>query len=62
MYNVSTTGFRLDTSSVSTVDKALVTWHRVVEAYKHAYSLRTVLGDGDVGSDKFKTFIKEVRQ
>ncbi|XP_053389957.1 glutathione hydrolase 1 proenzyme-like [Mercenaria mercenaria] len=53
-------GFRFDNTSVSTVDKALETWHRIVESFKHAYSLRTELGDSDIGSDAFKTFITQL--
>ena len=51
----------MDQSSVSTVDKAIVTWHRIVEAFKHAYSLRTHLGDNNVGSQSFKDYVNTVR-
>ena len=50
----------MDQSSVSTVDMATVTWHRIIEAFKHAYSLRTQLGDPNVGTESFKDYIKDV--
>jgi len=46
--------------SVSDVTKATLTWHRVTEAFKHAYSLRTQLGDYNIGSGAFRTYIESV--
>ncbi|XP_053376277.1 glutathione hydrolase 1 proenzyme-like [Mercenaria mercenaria] len=53
-------GFHFDISSVSTVDMATRTWHRIVEAFKHAFSLRSELGDSDIGSDEFMRSVDEL--
>jgi len=39
---------------------AVETFHRVVEAFKHGFSVRTNLGDPDVESQQFKDDIATV--
>ena len=55
-----TVGYKFDASSVKYVDNSALTFHRITEAFKHAYAQRTLLGDNDVGSDAFKTFVQDV--
>ena len=50
----------MSADSVSSVDAAVLTFHRIAEAFKHSYSLRTQLGDYSVGSDSFKEYVREV--
>ena len=45
---------------MNSVDNATLTWHRITEAFKHAYAQRTHLGDNDIGSDAFKNYVKDV--
>ncbi|KAH3790999.1 hypothetical protein DPMN_169208 [Dreissena polymorpha] len=54
--------YNFTADSVSNVAKATTTWHRVTEAMKHAYSLRTNLGDSTVGSDAFRTYVTKLVQ
>ncbi|CAG7683061.1 unnamed protein product, partial [Allacma fusca] len=37
--------FQLSPSSVKKVDEAITTYHLIIEAFKHAYAKRTILGD-----------------
>ena len=53
-------GFQFGPSSVQTVDSAALTWHRMTEAYKHAFAERTKLGDPATGTSSFKHYIKQV--
>ncbi|KAL4223040.1 Gamma-glutamyltranspeptidase 1 [Mactra antiquata] len=53
-------GYRFDSSSVSTPEVAITTYYRIVEAFKHAFALRTVLGDNDVGTEAFKSYVNEL--
>ncbi|XP_052779497.1 glutathione hydrolase 1 proenzyme-like [Mya arenaria] len=52
--------FRFSNDSVSTVPKAKRTWHRMVESFKHAYALRTQLGDNQVGTPAFRDYVDEL--
>ncbi|WAQ97613.1 GGT7-like protein [Mya arenaria] len=54
--------FRFSNDSVSTVPKAKRTWHRMVESFKHAYALRTQLGDNQVGTPAFRDYVDEVEK
>ena len=45
---------------MASVDSAALTWHRITEAFKHAYSERTQLGDYDIGSDSFRNYVSDV--
>jgi hypothetical protein len=54
------TGFHFGPSSVLNADAAELTWHRIVEAFKHAFSLRSRLGDNDIGSTEFIDEVDEV--
>ncbi|WAR01462.1 GGT1-like protein [Mya arenaria] len=53
-------GFNFSNDSVSTVPEATKSWHRMVEAFKHAYSLRTQLGDNHVGTPAFREYVNEL--
>ncbi|KAL3872307.1 hypothetical protein ACJMK2_040240 [Sinanodonta woodiana] len=53
-------GYNYTDTSIKTDQDATVFWHRVVEAFKHAYSQRTHLGDDDVENENFKSHIKEL--
>lgn len=48
------TGYNFTEDSISTEDKAALTWHRVVETFKFAFSKRSLLGDSDVEDKEFK--------
>ncbi|XP_052215059.1 glutathione hydrolase 1 proenzyme-like isoform X2 [Dreissena polymorpha] len=52
--------FKFNPDTVSNVGSATTTWHRVTEAFKHAYSLRTQLGDNNVGSEAFRTYVAKL--
>ncbi|XP_052225167.1 glutathione hydrolase 1 proenzyme-like [Dreissena polymorpha] len=52
--------FKFNPDTVSNVVSATTTWHRVTEAFKHAYSLRTQLGDNNVGSEAFRTYVAKL--
>ncbi|KAL5016418.1 hypothetical protein ScPMuIL_006007 [Solemya velum] len=47
-------GYNFTEDSISTEDKAALTWHRVVETFKFAFSKRSLLGDSDVEDKEFK--------
>ncbi|XP_061196443.1 glutathione hydrolase 1 proenzyme-like [Saccostrea echinata] len=51
-------GFTPD--SVSTPEKSILTWHRIVEAMKFAYAKRSNLGDPDKESQSFKENINSL--
>jgi len=40
-------GFGMDNNSVSDIPSTVRTYHRIIEAYKHAFAMRTKLGDPD---------------
>ena len=50
----------MNADSVSTGPKAVETYHRIAEAFKHGFSVRTNLGDMDQEDTEFKNTIKEV--
>ena len=51
-------GFTKD--SISTTDKAITTWHRIIEAMKFAFAKRSSLGDLNVQSHEFNRTLYEV--
>ncbi|XP_048747538.2 glutathione hydrolase 1 proenzyme-like [Ostrea edulis] len=53
-------GYGFSPDSVSTTDKSIVTWHRIVEAMKFAYAKRSSLGDPDKESQSFKDTIESL--
>ncbi|KAL3857361.1 hypothetical protein ACJMK2_012037 [Sinanodonta woodiana] len=53
-------GYNFTERSIANDRDAILFWHRVVEGFKHAYSLRTQLADDAVESDSFKQYIKEL--
>lgn len=53
-------GFNFDETSISTTDQAVITWHRITEAFKHGSSVKYALGDNDVGSHDHKRDMEEV--
>ncbi|KAK3589113.1 hypothetical protein CHS0354_017077 [Potamilus streckersoni] len=55
-------GYNFTERSISTDKDAILFWHRVVEGFKHAYSLRTQIADDAVESESFKQYIKELIQ
>lgn len=40
-------GYKFDKGDVSTVDDTILTYHRIIEAFKYAFAKRTELGDPD---------------
>ena len=53
-------GYNFTPRNMESIEEAGLTWHRITEAFKHAYSLRTQLGDYDIGSQSFKDYVAEV--
>ncbi|XP_060080228.1 glutathione hydrolase 1 proenzyme-like [Ylistrum balloti] len=47
-------GYNFNDDSLSNREKKVLTWHRIVEAFKFAYGKRTHIGDSDVENDTFK--------
>ena len=60
MVSFALQGYKFGPQDMSSVEKAALTWHRITEAFKHAYAQRTLLGDVDVGSEAFKNYVQEV--
>jgi hypothetical protein len=50
----------MNADSVSTGEKAVETYHRITEAFKHGFSVRTNLGDMDQETQEDKDTILEV--
>ena len=53
-------GYKLGKECMSTEAKEIMTWHRIVEAFKFAYAKRTDLGDGDGEGDAFRQELNEL--
>lgn len=53
-------GFNFDAESIETEEGAVDVLHRITEAFKHGFSVRSVLGDSDSEDDIFKDRIAEV--
>lgn len=52
--------YKFDNLSISTTEKASLTWHRIIEAFKFAYAKRTELGDPDGENQTFKSKLNEL--
>ncbi|XP_060064170.1 glutathione hydrolase 1 proenzyme-like [Ylistrum balloti] len=52
--------FRMSSDSISTPQKEVLAWHRIVEAFKFAYAKRSSLGDGDGEDDAFRANLNEL--
>lgn len=46
--------------NLQNVDTTVETYHRIAEAFKHGFSVRSNLGDSDVEDQQFKDRIQEV--
>lgn len=46
--------------SLQDVGTTVETYHRIAEAFKHGFSVRSNLGDSDVEDQQFKDRIQEV--
>ena len=46
--------------SLSSESREIMTWHRIIEAFKFAYAKRTDLGDGDGEDEAFKQQLNKV--
>ncbi|XP_055998879.1 glutathione hydrolase 1 proenzyme-like [Ostrea edulis] len=46
--------YEFSPDSVSTIDKSITTWHRIIEAMKFAFAKRSSLGDPDKENQSFK--------
>lgn len=53
-------GYRLTPESISTEEKSILTWHRIIEAFKFAYAKRTNIGDSDQENETFRLELEEV--
>lgn len=53
-------GFGLNADSLSTGAKAVETFHRMTEAFKHGFSVRTNLGDGDQEDQEFQDNLQQL--
>ncbi|XP_021342930.1 gamma-glutamyltranspeptidase 1-like [Mizuhopecten yessoensis] len=47
--------FGMSNDSISTPQKEILAWHRIIEAFKFSYAKRSSLGDGDGEDDAFRT-------
>ena len=54
-------GYQFNQQSISGTDNAILTWHRITEAFKFGFAKRTRLGDPDAETDDFKANISNVR-
>ncbi|XP_033749139.1 glutathione hydrolase 1 proenzyme-like [Pecten maximus] len=52
--------FGMNNNSLSTPQKEVLAWHRIVEAFKFAYAKRSSLGDGDGEDDIFRASLTEL--
>ncbi|XP_069122921.1 glutathione hydrolase 1 proenzyme-like [Argopecten irradians] len=52
--------FGMSNDSISTPQKEVLAWHRIVEAFKFAYAKRSSLGDGDGEDAAFRTELSEL--
>ncbi|OWF36580.1 gamma-glutamyltranspeptidase 1-like [Mizuhopecten yessoensis] len=53
-------GYNFDEDSLSSREKKVLAWHRIVEAFKFAYGKRTQIGDSDVENATFKMELEEL--
>ncbi|XP_033749148.1 glutathione hydrolase 1 proenzyme-like [Pecten maximus] len=52
--------FGMSIHSVSTPQKKVLAWHRIIEAFKFAFAKRSDLGDGDGEDDAFRSHLAEL--
>ena len=46
MYSLTSSGYKISPADIATTEKEILTTHRIVEAFKFAFGMRGLLGDG----------------